>query len=51
MRTDRPTLYPFVPRSNAKLWPGKDLGLLPRIGKIRYLELWMIKGFTDLAPM
>jgi len=34
-----------------KLGGTKELGLLPRIGKLRYLELWMIKGFSDLSPV
>jgi hypothetical protein len=29
----------------------KDLRLLPRIGQIRYLELWLIRGLTDLDPI
>jgi hypothetical protein len=27
----------------------KDLSLLPRVGRIRYLELWKINGLTDLS--
>ncbi len=34
-----------------KLGGTKDLGLLPRIGKLRYLELWMIKGLTDISAI
>jgi len=34
-----------------KLGGTKDLRLLPRIGEIRYLELWLIKGLTDLGPV
>ena len=34
-----------------KLGGTKDLALLPRIGEIRYLELWMIKGLTDIRPI
>jgi internalin A len=34
-----------------KLGGTKDLRLLPRIGEIRYLELWLIKGLTDVAPV
>lgn len=32
-----------------KLGGTKDLSLLPRIGKLRYLELWMIKGLSDIS--
>jgi internalin A len=34
-----------------KLGGTKDLGLLPQIGRLRYLELWLIKGLCDLAPV
>ena len=34
-----------------KLGGTHDLGLLPEIGEIRYLELWMIRGLTDLSPV
>ena len=34
-----------------KLGGTKDLRLLPRVGEIRYLELWLIKGLTDLDPI
>jgi hypothetical protein len=32
-----------------KLGGTKDLRLLPRIGEIRYLELWLIKGLADVS--
>lgn len=32
-----------------KLGGTKDLRLLPQIGRLKYLELWMIKGFQDLS--
>lgn len=32
-----------------KLGGTRDLSLLPRIGKLRYLELWLIRGLTDLS--
>jgi hypothetical protein len=32
-----------------KLGGTKDLRLLPQIGKLRYVELWMIKGLTDIS--
>lgn len=34
-----------------KLGGTKDLGLLPEIGRLRYLELWMIRGLGDLGPI
>jgi hypothetical protein len=34
-----------------KLGGTKDLTLLPRIGKLQYLELWMVKGLTDLSAV
>jgi hypothetical protein len=34
-----------------KLGGTKDLRLLPRIGQLRYLELWLIKGLTDLRAI
>lgn len=34
-----------------KLGGTKKLDLLPEIGKLRYLELWMIRGLTDLGPI
>ena len=36
---------------NIKLGGTKNLKLLPEIGRIRYLELWMIRGLTDLRPV
>jgi len=34
-----------------KLGGTRDLGLLPRVGELRYLELWMIRGLTDVAAV
>jgi hypothetical protein len=34
-----------------KLGGTRDLGLLPRVGKLRYLELWMVKGLTDISAI
>ena len=34
-----------------KLGGTKNLDLLPKIGRLRYLELWMIRGLTDLRPI
>lgn len=34
-----------------KLGGTKNLSLLPEIGRIEYLELWMVKGLSDLTPI
>ena len=34
-----------------KLGGTRDLGLLPRLGELRYLELWMIRGLTDITAV
>lgn len=34
-----------------KLGGIKDLSLLPQVGRLRYLELWMVKGLNDLSPV
>ena len=34
-----------------KLGGTRDLGLLPRVGQLRYLELWMIKGLSDVSAI
>jgi hypothetical protein len=34
-----------------KLGGTRDLSLLPRIGQLQYLELWMIRGLDDLTPL
>lgn len=34
-----------------KLGGTHDLTLLPQIGRIRYLELWMLRGLEDLTPI
>ncbi len=34
-----------------KLGGTTNLELLPRIGRLRYLELWLIRGLTDIAPV
>ncbi len=34
-----------------KLGGTRDLRLLPRIGELRYLELWMIRGLTDVSAV
>jgi internalin A len=34
-----------------KLGGTKNLGLLPEIGRLRYLELWLVRGLADLEPV
>lgn len=34
-----------------KLGGTRDLRLLPTIGELKYLELWMIRGLDDVAPL
>lgn len=34
-----------------KLGGTKDLSLLPEVGRIRYLELWMIRGLEDISSI
>lgn len=34
-----------------KLGGTNDLSLLPRIGRLRYLELWRIRGFSDVSML
>jgi hypothetical protein len=34
-----------------KLGGTRNLALLPEIGTLKYLELWMIKGFSDLSSV
>jgi hypothetical protein len=34
-----------------KLGSTRDLGLLPEIGELWYLELWMIRGLTDITAV
>jgi hypothetical protein len=34
-----------------KLGGTKNLQLLPQVGRLRYLEIWMVKGFTDLSSV
>lgn len=34
-----------------KLGGTTDLGLLPNIGKLQFLKLWMVRGLTDLSPV
>ncbi|MBT8479593.1 MAG: hypothetical protein KJO06_11785 [Gemmatimonadetes bacterium] len=34
-----------------KLGGTKDLGLLPKIGRLRYLEIWRVRGLKDLQAL
>jgi hypothetical protein len=34
-----------------KLGGTRELGLLPRIGRLEHLELWMVKALDDLGPV
>ena len=34
-----------------KLGGTRDLGLLPRVGELWYVELWMIRGLTDISAV
>ncbi|RBY95085.1 hypothetical protein DQ237_15325 [Blastococcus sp. TF02-8] len=34
-----------------KLGGTRDLSLLPQVGKLEYLELWMVRGLDDLTPV
>ena len=34
-----------------KLGATRDLRLLPQIGRLEYLELWLVRGLTDVAPL
>lgn len=34
-----------------KLGGTRDLRHLPQIGKLKYLELWLVRGLSDLAPV
>jgi hypothetical protein len=49
-----PDLAALVPLTSLlsldlKLGGTKDPGLLPRIGRLRYLELWQIRGLEDIS--
>jgi len=51
-----PDLSPMLPLRalkalEIKLCGTRDLALLPRIGEVRYLELWLIRGLEDVAPI
>lgn len=34
-----------------KLGGTRDLGLLPRIGRLTFVELWMVRGLDDVGPL
>ena len=49
-----PDLVLLLPLENLlaldiKLGGTSDLALLPRVGQLRYVELWMIKGLSDIC--
>jgi hypothetical protein len=51
-----PDLSPLVPLRNLwwlaiKLGGTKNLRLLPSVGRLKYLELWQILGFSDIEPV
>jgi hypothetical protein len=51
-----PDLSPLLPlealRSfDLKLGGTNDLALLPRVGQLRYLELWRIRGLSDVSAV
>lgn len=51
-----PDLSPLEPLSklrslDIKLGGTKDLRLLPRVGSLEYVELWMIRGLDDVSPL
>ena len=45
------TTLPQLKSLKIKLGSIKDFTVLPHIGKIRYLELWLIRGLTDITPV
>jgi hypothetical protein len=51
-----PDLSLFLPLSDLvsfqlKLGGTRNLTLLPRIGQLRYLHLWLIRGLSNVAPI
>jgi hypothetical protein len=42
---------PYLRALEIKLGGTTDLRLLPRIGKLRYLELWRIQGLSDVSAI
>lgn len=51
-----PDLSPLVPLTrlralDLKLGGTRDLGALPSVGALEYLELWMVRGLADLGPV
>ena len=51
-----PDLSPLLPLERLrflaiKLGGTSELGLLPRIGQLEYVELWRIRGMRDVAPL
>jgi hypothetical protein len=50
---DLSALLPLVSLTDLdiKLGGTRDLGLLPRIGQLVYVELWRIRGMEDVSPL
>ncbi len=51
-----PDLSILLPLTNLrkldlKLGGTRDIRLLPRIGRLRYMELWLIRGLHDVGPV
>ena len=40
-----------LPRLTVKLGGTRDLGPIAEIGRIEYLEIWMVRGLSDLTPI
>jgi hypothetical protein len=40
-----------LPALDLKLGGTRDLSLLPQVGQLEYLELWMVRGLDDLTPL
>lgn len=51
--TDLSLLLPLTQQRalDLKLDGTHELSLLPRIGRLEYLELWMVRGLSDLTPV
>ena len=51
--TDLSALLPLTKLSSLdiKLGGTRDIGLLPRIGRLEHLELWMVRGMDDVSPL
>jgi|SRR5215213_5305777 len=45
------TALPRLRRFALRLGGTRDLGLLPSVAELAYLELWMIRGLDDISPI